>query len=156
MLASRLTGRAVWLASFGGMGLGMSLQQLPETDMGVDLRGVELGMPQDGLDVANVRSGLVHERGHGVTVDVAGAGFINASRFDIAATVFGQRVGLNGFAVDSQEQRPLLGIDCQCIAGLLDVTGDPRQSPSADRYIAVLLSFATLDQQRLAVDVNVI
>ena len=38
---------------------------------------------------------VVHERGHRVAVDVAGTGFSDASRFDVAAAVFGQRVRLN-------------------------------------------------------------
>jgi hypothetical protein len=52
----------------------MSVDQLLDANAGVDLRGIEFFMPEDGLESANVGAAIVHQRGHGVTIDVAGSG----------------------------------------------------------------------------------
>ncbi len=52
----------------------MSLEQLLEADTRVNLGGVQFGMAEDLLDGADVRSGVVHQCGHRVAEDVAGAG----------------------------------------------------------------------------------
>lgn len=71
------------------MRLLMGLQEFFETDTRVDLRGVELGVPEDFLNGSDVRTGVVHESGHGVAEDVASAGFVDAGGFDVATAVFG-------------------------------------------------------------------
>ena len=145
-LAIVVRGFAVWLRSFSGMRLGVSVEQLFEADTSVDLRGVELGVAQDGLNVSDICSRIVHQSGHGVAVDVAGSRFVDIGSLDVAATVFGQRVRFDGCAINGQEEHLLLGINGQQVAGMFDVTSDPSECSHANRYVAVLLAFAAIDE----------
>lgn len=54
--------RAVVLRAllFSRMCVSMSVDQLLDTNAGVDLRGIELFMPEDGLESANVGAAVVH------------------------------------------------------------------------------------------------
>ena len=72
------------------MRFAVGVEQLFQTDLGVDLSGVELGVAEDGLDGANVCSAVVHERGHGVPEDVAGSGLFNVGIFDVTTPVLGE------------------------------------------------------------------
>jgi hypothetical protein len=73
----------------------MGVDQLLDANAGVDLRGIELFMPENGLESANVGAAIVHRRGHGVTIDVAGAGLVDACRLDVTPPV-----ARRGFSVD--------------------------------------------------------
>ena len=68
----------------------MGVDQLLDANAGVDLRGIQLFMPENGLESANVGAAIVHQRGHGVTVDVAGSGLVDACRLDVTPSVLGQ------------------------------------------------------------------
>lgn len=48
------------------MGRGMNFLQRPDTDLGVNLRGVQTDMSKHGLDETNIGAVLQHQRGHGV------------------------------------------------------------------------------------------
>ncbi len=85
------------------MGLTMRVEQLFETDASVDLCGVELLVTKDGLDRANVRAVVVHQRGHRVTEDVASSRFVYTSPLNVAAPVLGQRIGIEGRTVNGKE-----------------------------------------------------
>ena len=89
----------------------MCLKQLLQADTCVNLSGVEFFMAKDGLNRANVGSILVHQGGHGVTEDVTRSRFLDASGFDVTATVLGQRIRIDGFAIDGQKQCPLFRIN---------------------------------------------
>jgi hypothetical protein len=71
----------------------MGVDQLLDANAGVDLRGIELFMPENGLESANVGAAIVHQRGHGVTVDVAGARLVDACRLDVPPPVARRKFG---------------------------------------------------------------
>ena len=56
-------------------------------------------MAEDGLDGANVGSVVVHAGGHGVAEAVASFGLVDACRLDVATSVLGERIRVNGSAV---------------------------------------------------------
>ncbi len=60
-------------AHFRGMGEGMHLLERADADLGVNLRGVELGMAQKLLDVADIGPVLQHQRGAAMAEQVARA-----------------------------------------------------------------------------------
>ena len=74
----------------GGMPLAMSVEQLFQTDLSVDLSGVELGVAEDGLNSSNVCPSVVHKRGHGVTEDVTGSRFSNVGSRDVSTPILGK------------------------------------------------------------------
>jgi len=57
---------------------GVDLLQLLYRHPGVDLRGLQLGVAQNVLDVADVGSVLEPERGHGMPEDMAGPVHLDA------------------------------------------------------------------------------
>jgi len=57
----------------------MNQLQLLDTHLGVDRRGFEFLMPEQLLDVADVRSTFEQVRGAGVPEQMAGTGALNAS-----------------------------------------------------------------------------
>jgi hypothetical protein len=61
----------------------MRVEELLDANAGVDLRGIELLMPENGLESANVGAAILHQRGHGVTVDVASARLVDACRLGV-------------------------------------------------------------------------
>ena len=77
------------------------------------------------MNVSDICPRVVHQRSHRVAVYVTRSGFVDFGGLDVAAAVFGQRIGLDGSAIDRQEQRPFLGINGQLVAGMFDVTRDP-------------------------------
>ena len=68
----------------------MCVEQLFQTDLSVDLSSIELCVTEDGLNGANVRAPVVHERGHGVSEDVAGSGLFNVGALDVSTTILCQ------------------------------------------------------------------
>ena len=58
-----------------GMSAGVYLLQGRDTDMRVDLSGVQSSVSEHRLDVANVRPAFEHVGGAGMAEEVAGAGF---------------------------------------------------------------------------------
>ena len=80
----------------------------------------------NGLNGANVCPSVVHERGHGVTEDVTIAGLFNVGALDVATSVLGQRIGIDGRAEQREKERALFGIDGQLLTSLFDVAGDPQ------------------------------
>ena len=87
------------------MSLAVGVEQLFQTDLSVDLSGVEFRVAKDGLNGANVGAAVVHERGHGVTKDVTGAGLFNVGTLDVATPVLGERIGIEGRAEQGEEER---------------------------------------------------
>jgi hypothetical protein len=85
MLRARLLSRT---------GVSIGVDQLLDANTSINLRGIELFMPENGLKSANVGAAIVHQRGHGVTVDVAGARLVDACRLDVPPQVAGR-----GFSV---------------------------------------------------------
>ena len=72
------------------MRLAMSVEQLFQTDLSVDLGSIESRMAEDGLNAANVCPSVVHERGHGVTEDVTGSSFSNVGARDVSTPILGK------------------------------------------------------------------
>ena len=86
------------LGLLGGMSLAMCVEQLFQTDLSVNLSCVQFRVAKDGLNGADVCACVVHERGHGVTKDVASSGLFDVGTLDLSASVLGQRVGIDGRA----------------------------------------------------------
>ncbi len=107
------------------MRFAMRIKQLFQTDLSVDLSGVEFGVAEDGLNGANVCSGVVHQRGHSVTKDMTRTGLFNVGTLDVATSVLSTRIGMDGSAEQREEERSFFGIESQLIAGLFDVASDP-------------------------------
>ena len=104
----------VWRWRFGllgGMSFLVGFEQLAETDLGVDLRSIELGVSEYGLNGSYVRPVVVHERGHGVSVNVTCTRLADAGTLDVTTAVLGERIGINGFAEIGDEEGLLFGID---------------------------------------------
>lgn len=76
----------------------MHLFELSDGDLGVNLGGVELGMAEELLDVADVGPVLQHQRGAGMAEQMAGAGFADLGRVDMAAHQLRHAVRCEGFA----------------------------------------------------------
>ncbi len=84
----------------------MHLLELVDLHLGVDGRGVEPGVAEQGLDVADVRPGLQHVRGAGVAQQVAAARPPDVGRLDVAPDRAPEHGGADALAVAAQEQRP--------------------------------------------------
>ena len=72
-----------------GMGPRMNFLQGGDAYMCVDLGGVQPGVPEHGLDVADIRPAFQHVRGAGVTEEVAGAllgdsGLLHRPRYPVS------------------------------------------------------------------------
>ena len=66
----------------------VDLLQLPSRDPGIDLRGGQIRMPQDRLDVADIGAVFQHVGCHRVAEQVAGIGFFGARKVDVFAHHF--------------------------------------------------------------------
>lgn len=63
---------------------GVDLFELPDRDMGINLRRLQTGMPELLLDVPDVGPVLQHERRAGVAEQVATAAFTHTGTGDVA------------------------------------------------------------------------
>ena len=82
-----------------GVRPGMDFAELDDGDVGVDLRGVEPGVSEKLLDVADVRAVLQHVGGARVAQHVAGAFPADVGCVDGAADQVAQEAGADAFAV---------------------------------------------------------
>ena len=62
---------------------GLHLSELPDRDLGIDLRRRELAVAQDRLDVTDVCPVIEHQRRHRVTEDVAAPALLDPRRRDV-------------------------------------------------------------------------
>ena len=67
-------------------------------------------MAKHGLNEANVCAVFEHQRGHGVAKQVARALLADVGIVDVAANVFGQRIGFERLAKIGDEQGLFVGI----------------------------------------------
>ena len=61
-----------------------------DRDVRVDLRRLEIGVPQDLLQITDIVAAFVHERGHRVTKYVHVPGFRDAGAHDVAMQALGE------------------------------------------------------------------
>lgn len=113
----------------GRMGGGVDLLEFSDADLGIDLRRRELGMAEHLLDEPDICPTLQHERGHGVTEQMAGTTLPDFGGVDVFAHHLGQPAGAERVAQVREEQRAVVGLDGQLGPGLDDVAVDPRQRP---------------------------
>ncbi len=125
----------------------MNLFQFADADLCVDLRGLQLGMTEHGLDEADVGSVLQHQRGHRVTEQMARATFADVGRIDVFTDHLSQPVCCEPFAKMSQEQRHaekaqkkgsgliVAKLPSKSIAVGTAVAGGPRTDPYVKNYL---------------------
>ena len=132
------------------MGRGVDLLEFADTDLGVDLGGVEPGVAELLLDEAGVGPVLQHEGGAGVAQQVAGAGFAQIGRFDVIAHQLGEPIGGKGLEEVGQKQRAAVRFSDQIGTHLPPVFLDPLDGAIADGSHAILASLALPDHDRAA------
>ena len=81
------------------MGLGMNFLESPDTHPGVDLGAGELGMPQQLLDIANIRTVLQHQGGASMPEEMTGTLDLNPGLFDVALHNHGVAIRMNLLAL---------------------------------------------------------
>jgi len=81
---------------FRGMRQGMDLLELADTDLRVNLGGIELGMAQKLLDVADIGPVLQHQRGAGMAEEMTGTGFAQFRRIDVTPHQLRHPIGRKG------------------------------------------------------------
>ena len=138
------------------MGSRVDLFQLTDAHLRVDLRGREVGVAQHLLDVADVRSILQHQRGHGVAKEMAGSLLGDVGGVDVVAGELGQSVGAEGLAVVGEKQVALVGLDDIRRPHLVGILLGPCNGPVADGDHAILLALALPYQQGAPVHVQVV
>lgn len=124
------------------MGGRVNLLERPDTDLGVNLRGVQADMSEHGLDKTDVCAVLQHQRGHGVTEQMATAALADAGFVDVLAHQLAQAIGAEHFALLGQEQRAVVLGQRKLGPDVVAVFGDPGQSPFADGDHAVFFALA--------------
>jgi len=126
----------------GRVGEAMDFLELGHGHMGVNFGGVEPGVSEHLLDVAQVGPVFEHQRGHGVTEQMATARFADAASFDLAVNEVADTAGAHARSGAADEQVAFVGFDDDFRAGLLDVFSDPGSSALSQRQQSVLFAFA--------------
>ena len=146
LLAYRVKPRGRDMVAFGRMGPGMHRLEFGHRDVGIAGRHGQRGMPQDGLDIADVGAAIEEQRRHRVPEDVAAAGLTEAAPGKVATDLFGELGGGEGPAPRGEEKQVRLGPTHECGPGLGAVAFDPVQGALADRDDAILAPLALPDE----------
>ena len=128
----------------------MNFLERPDTDLGVNLRGVQADMPEHGLDETNIGTVLQHQRGHGVAEQMATATLTNVGFFDVFTHQLRQAVGAESFALLGQKQRAIVLTQDKMGPDVVAVFGDPGQCPFANWNHPVFFAFALANHHRAA------
>ncbi len=126
---------------------GVDLLQLAERDLRVDLRRRKVRVPQDHLDVTDVRAVLQHVRGARVAEQMAGAGMRDASVLEMTFDEIAQPSRRERPAVIMQEQRMPIVSAFKLGAHFAQVLVDPRTGALPDRHHAILVALAVADHE---------
>ena len=134
---------------------GVDFAELDDGDVGVDLRGVEPGVSEKLLDVADVRAVLQHVGGARVAQHVARTFPPDAGGVDGAADPVAQEAGADAFSITGKEKGAATLRRIEQGPGFLDVEAQPAQGALARRHHAILaaLPFSDREQAALAVEV---
>ena len=106
---------------------GMDGLKLLDADLGVDGGGLELGVAEKLLDVADVGPAFEQVRGAGVAQQVGSPTPAEARLEEVADDGPAQHVGAEGFAVAGEEQGGLVGAQQELRAHVFDVFLQPAQ-----------------------------
>jgi hypothetical protein len=79
-------------------------------DLGIDLGGAQLGVAKHLLDVPDVSAVFEHQRGHGVTEQVAGTGLAQRGAIDVFPHHLGEPVEGELLAVAGEEEDGIVGL----------------------------------------------
>ena len=130
--------------------------QLNDADVGINLRGVEPGMPKQLLNEPDVRAVLQHVRRARVPEQVATALVADARRIDRAADPVADVLIAEPLAVARQELGPLLGANFQPGPRLFQVAAQPMKRMFAQRHDTVFLALPLPDREQAALAVEVV
>lgn len=93
-------------ADLGGrMRGGVHFLQLLDRQMGVNLGGLQLGVPEHGLDEADVCAVFEHQRGGRMPEEVTAAALADVGPLHVLAHQLGQAVRGKGFPQVGQKER---------------------------------------------------
>lgn len=138
-----------------GMGGAVDLLKLANGHVRVDLRGLQIGVPEHSLNEADVRAAFQHQRGHGVAEQMARALLADIGLLHVTAHHFGEIVERERFAGVGQEHHGVVGLADELRARFLNVLAHPRRRAIAERDHAVLVSLALMDGRRRALEIQV-
>lgn len=91
------------------MTAGVDLAQGVDVDVSVDLRGLQTGMAQHFLNVADIRSSTMHVSGTGMTKEMAGAPHLDPAAPHQSLDPVAQRAGRNAGSIATEEQGRFVG-----------------------------------------------
>ena len=134
---------------------GVDLPEGLDADMGVNLRGVEAGVAEHFLDVADVRAVLMHVGGAGVAEQVRRAGLADPDPRHLLGDPSAEVGGGEGGAVAGKEEGGLGRQVGDQRAGFGEVAGEPEGSVAADGEQAALAVLSPADEEGAGVGIVV-
>jgi len=135
---------------------GVDLLELLDREMRVELRRLELGVIEQGLDHPRVGSVLEHVRRAGVPEEVATARLADVGRVHVVADHLREPVRREGLAQVRQKQGVVALGATEIRAGLLKVLGSPGERSLADGDHPVLPSLAEPHEDKTPVGVQIV
>lgn len=133
----------------------MDLLQRSDGDLGIDLGRLDVFVAEHLLDVPDVRPALVHQRGHRVAEEMAGAGLAQLRRVHPFLHRIAQMIAAERLTLRREEDGHIVRLDGKLGTGLPNVLLQPCDRPFPDRRIAVFLALA-VDQDQATVERQVI
>jgi len=134
---------------------GVDLLELLDREMRVELRRLELGVIEQGLDHPRVGSVLEHVRRAGVPEEVATARLADVGRVHVVADHLGQAVWSEGFPEVGQKKSVVAPGRAEARPSLLEVLVRPGERPLADGNHAVPFPLAQADEDETPLGVEI-
>ena len=128
---------------------GMDVLEGADADVGVDLGGVEPGMAEHGLNVADVGAAFEHVGGATVAEEVAGPGFADMGAFHHPGDPGAEKSFGEAGAVAAEEEAGFGGKVSEDWPGFVEVALEPAGGTGPDRKHPVLAALAAADVQGL-------
>jgi hypothetical protein len=124
------------------VGAGVDVLEGADADVGVDLGGVEPGVAEHGLDVADVGAAFEHVGGTAVAEEVAGPWFADLGAFHHPGDPGAEKSFGEAGAIAAEEQGRLSWKMGQERAGFAEIALEPVGSAGPDGQDSVLAALA--------------
>jgi hypothetical protein len=126
----------------------VDFSQLRNRHVGIDLGRRKISVPEQSLDVANVRAVVEHVRCAGVTKEMAGPPRWEPGIHDVPPHRITETVLCEGLAVVGKEQRVAGEVSYQAMPNVAEISSDPKRCPPCERCHAIAPALPTSDEDR--------
>jgi len=130
----------------------VDLLQRPDRNLRVYLGRLDVLMAEHLLDIPDVRAALVHERGHGVAEEMAGAGLAQLRRIHPFLDGIAQMVAAERLTLRREEHAHVVRLDGKLGTALPDILLKPSYRPFPDGDVAVFLALALPHEDEATVE----